>query len=55
MTRSYEMGRRESISFPLIIFLNEDVVELLGHDKLFHGLDHLPVAILGAASPASVT
>ena len=42
---------RESISLPLIIPLNEEVVEFVGHHKLFHGLDHLPVAILVAASP----
>ena len=35
----------------LIIPLNEEVVELVGHHKLFHGLDHLSVANLGAASP----
>ena len=49
--RSSEMGWIESISLPLIIPLNEEVEELVGHHKLFHGLDHLPVAILGAASP----
>ena len=47
----YEMGWIESILLPLIIPLNEEVVEFVGHHKLFHGLDHLPVAILGAASP----
>ena len=41
----------EKISLPLIIPLNEEVVEFVGHHKLFHGLDHLPDAILGAASP----
>ena len=51
MISSSEMGQRESISLPLIIPLNEEVVEFVGHHKLFHGLDHLPVAILGAASP----
>ena len=51
MIRSSEMGQRESISLSLIIPLNEEVVELVGHHKLFHGLDHLSVAILGAASP----
>ena len=45
------MGQRESISLPLIIPLNEEVVELVGYHKFFHRLDHLPVAILGAASP----
>ena len=45
------MGQKESISLSLIIPLNEDVVELVGHHKFFHGLDHLPVAILEAASP----
>ena len=48
--RSSEMGQRESISLSLIIPLNEEVVELVGHYKLFHDLDHLSVAILGAAS-----
>ena len=51
MISSSEMGQRESISLPLIIPLNEEVVEFVGHHKLFRGLDHLPVAILGAASP----
>ena len=51
MIRSSEMGQRESISLSLIIPLKEEVVELVGHHKLFHGLDHLSVAILGAASP----
>ena len=51
MISSSEMGQRESISLPLIIPPNEQVVEFVGHHKLFHGLDHLPVAILGAASP----
>ena len=49
--RSSEMGWRESISLLLIIPLNEEVVELVGHHKLFHGLEYLPVIILGAASP----
>ena len=49
--RSSEMGRGESISLPLRIPLNEEVVELVGHHKLFHGLDHPSVAILGAAFP----
>ena len=49
--RPSEIRWRESISLPLIIPLNEEVVELVGHHKLLHGLDHLPVAILGAASP----
>ena len=40
----------EKISLPLIIPLNEEVVELVCHHKLFHGLDHLPVAVLGATS-----
>ena len=48
---SSEMGWREYISLPLIIPLNEEVVELVGHHKLFHGLDYLPIAILGAVSP----
>ena len=51
MISSSEMGQRESISLPLIIPLNEDVVELVGHHKLFHGLDYLPVTFLGAVSP----
>ena len=51
MISSSEMGQRESISLPLIIPPNEQVVEFVGHHKLFRGLDHLPVAILGAASP----
>ena len=51
MISSSEMGQRESISLPLIIPLNEEVVEFVGHHKLFRGLDHLPVAFLGAASP----
>ena len=34
-----------------IIPLNEEGVELVGHHKLFEGLDHLPIAILGGASP----
>ena len=46
-----EMGQRVSISLPLRIPLNEEVVELVGHHKHSHGLDHPPVAILGAASP----
>ena len=50
MIRSSQMGQRESISLLLIIPPNEEVVEFVGHHKLFHGLDHLPVAILGAAS-----
>ena len=49
--RSSEMGWRESVSLPPIIPLNEVVVELVDHHKLFYGLDHHPVAILGAASP----
>ena len=40
----------EKILLPLIIPLNEEVVEFVGHHKLFHGLDHLPVAVLGATS-----
>ena len=40
----------EKISLPLISPLNEEVVELVCHHKLFHGLDHLPVAVLGATS-----
>ena len=51
MIRSSEMGQRETISLPFIIPSNEEVVELVGHHKLFEGLDHLPIAILGAASP----
>ena len=51
MIRSSEIGRREWISLPLRIPLNEEVVELVGHHKLFHGLDHPLVTILGAASP----
>ena len=31
--------------------MNEEMVELVGYHKLFHGLDHPPVAILEAASP----
>ena len=49
--RSSEMGWREFISLPLIIPLNEEMVELVGHHKLFHGLDHPPGIILGAVSP----
>ena len=45
------MGQRETISLPLMLPLNEEVVELVGHHKLFHGLEYLPVAILEAASP----
>ena len=38
-----------------ITLLNEEVVGLVVHHKLFHGLDHPPVTILGAClSPASV-
>ena len=51
MIRSSEMGQRETISLPLMLPLNEEVVELVGHHKLFNGLDHLPVSFLGAASP----
>ena len=51
MIRSSQMGQRESISLPLIIPLKEEVVGFVGHHKFFHVLDHLPVAILGAASP----
>ena len=51
MISSSEMGQRESISLPLIIPLNEEVVEFVGHHILFHGIDNLPVYILGAASP----
>ena len=40
----------DGMIIPLIIPLNEEMVELVGHHKLFHGLHHLPVAILGAAS-----
>ena len=50
MIRSSEMRRRESISLPLIIPLNEEMMELVSHHKFFHGLDHLPVAVLGATS-----
>ena len=46
-----EIGWKESISLPLIISLNEVVVKFVGHHKLIYGLDHLPVAILVAASP----
>ena len=49
--RLSEMGWRESISLPLSIPLNKEVVELVGHHELFPGLDLPPVAILGAASP----
>ena len=49
--RSSEMWWRESISLPLRILLNEEVVELVGQQELFHGLDHPPVTVLGAASP----
>ena len=45
------MGWRESISLPLRIPLNEEVVESVDHHEIFHGLDHPPVAILGAAFP----
>ena len=41
----------ESITLPLRIPLNEEVVELVGHHELFHGLGHPPVTILGASSP----
>ena len=51
MIRSSEMGQRETISLPLIIPSNEEVVEFVGHHKLFHGLEYLPVIILEAASP----
>ena len=51
MIRISEMAQRESTSLSLIIPLNEEVVELVGHHKFFHGLDHLLVAILGSASP----
>ena len=34
-----------------IVPLNEEVVELVGHHKLFHGLDYLPVTFFGSASP----
>ena len=43
------MGQKESISLPLRIPLNEEVVEMVGHHELFNGLDHPQVAILGAA------
>ena len=36
---------------PLRIPLNEEVVELVGHHQISHGLDHPPAAILGATSP----
>ena len=49
-----EMGQRETISLPFIIPLNEEVVELVGHHKLIHGLDYLPVTFGGCLSPASV-
>ena len=49
--RSSEMGQRETISLPLMLPLNEEVVELVGHHKLFQGLYHLTVTILRAASP----
>ena len=48
---SSEMGWRESISLPLIIPLNEEMVELVGHHNHFHGRDYLPVTFFGAASP----
>ena len=51
MISSSEMGQRESISLPLIIPPNEQVVEFVGHHKLFYGIDYLPVTFLGAASP----
>ena len=51
MIRISEMAQRESTSLSLIIPLNEEVVEFVGHHNLFHGIDHLPVYILGAASP----
>ena len=31
--------------------LNEEVMNLVGHHKLFYGIDYLPVTFLGAASP----
>ena len=51
LIRLSEMGWRESILLPLLIPLNEEVVEFVGHHNLFHVIDHLPVYILGAASP----
>ena len=51
MISSSEMGQRESISLLLISPPNEEVVEFVGHHKLFLGLDHLPVTVLRAASP----
>ena len=51
MISAYETGWRESISLSLIIPLNEEVAELVGHHKLFHGLDHRPGIIFRAASP----
>ena len=51
MIRSYEIGQRQSISLSFTIPQNEEVVEFVCHHKLFHGLDHSQVAILGAASP----
>ena len=47
-----EMGQRETISLPLIIPLNEEVVESVGHHKLFHVLDHLPVTFFGPPLPS---
>ena len=47
MISSSEMGQRESISLLLIIPPNEEVVELVGHHKFFHGLDHLQSLSLG--------
>ena len=52
MIRSSEMRRRESISLPLIIPLNEEVVKLVGHHQPFHGLDYLPVTFFEAVSPS---
>ena len=48
---SSALGWRESISLPLIISLYEEVVELVGHHKLFRGLYYLPVTFFGVASP----
>ena len=46
-----EMGWREPISLPLIVPLNEEMVELVSYHKLFHDLDYLPVTFFGSASP----
>ena len=51
MIGTSEMGQKESISLPLRIPLNEEVVELVGHHKIFYGLDQSPVATFGAAFP----